>query len=526
MNTLIEYHNILDYKFTHFQNNNQIKIFYDIDNDINIDFTYNNDIFNIASTTLIGNHIIRLINNKFNCINNDNLFDMLLFLKNILMNPFNYCTFCGCTIVSNLITHCLNNICISKKYSLFDNTVSNYYKRDSNVFKFIVESSIAGLLHPKRNIAYKPLPPFVKSVDELDTIISDKYKQNDFHELYNLLKQNNTTDYHIEHLLGKSFYSFIKFAILSINMNLITNNDISTTTEIHLDIIHSPDFEQQFQPITHCYFHGSNIISWYPILQNGIKNMSNTTLMSTGAAYGPGVYLSNDYSISFGYSGTSKHFNSHVTGIVQVRYPEKNAKNFGSIIVVNDDTQLLLRSIIINSGSGNKIMCKDLNSYYTKNKIIETAKNNNIIYTICSKRLNKELKLIEKQNSNKFIFNNSVFDDIFIKWNVSIFVNNLKFKVLLLFSNKYPLEPPIICFISYYHFTHNNILNENGIILYDKISPKYWSSSYKLFEILNDIWNILNDVKFNDNNTVVLNNLPVKQILSNYAVSIKQQNCI
>jgi hypothetical protein len=73
------------------------------------------------------------------------------------------------------------------------NTVSNYYKKDSNVFKFIIESAIAGLIHPNRDLAYKPLPPFINVISDLDTIIPQKYKQNDFSELYQLLKQNNTT---------------------------------------------------------------------------------------------------------------------------------------------------------------------------------------------------------------------------------------------------------------------------------------------------------------------------------------------
>jgi ubiquitin-protein ligase len=424
----------------------------------------------------------------------------------------------------------MNIDCINKKYSLFDNTICDYYKKDINVFKFIVASAIAGLNHPKRDLAYKPLPPFINVISELDPIIPTKYRQNDFTELYQLLKKNNTTDYEIEKLLGNKFYSFIKFTILSTNMILITNNDNSTSDEIHLDIIHNPDIEQKFQPITHCYFHGSNINSWYPILRNGIKNMSNTALMSTGAAYGPGVYLSSDYNLSFGYSGSSGNFNTHVTGIVQLLNPEKNAKISSSILVVLNDTQILLRSIIIRSGhkGKSKNTSIDLNSYYTKDKIIETTKNNHIISTICSKRLGKELKLIEKQNSNKYIFNNSLTDGTFIKWNISLLncsANKFNFELLLLFSTKFPLEPPIICLTSYYYSSNNPLLDENGIILYDKISPKYWSSSHKLFEILNDIWNIMNDIEFNNKN-IINNYMSIEQILEKYTMLIKQKNYI
>ena len=38
-------------------------------------------------------------------------------------------------------------------------------------------------------------------------------------------------------------------------------------------------------------FHGSPFYNWHSILEGGLKNMSNTTLMSNGSSYGPGIYL-------------------------------------------------------------------------------------------------------------------------------------------------------------------------------------------------------------------------------------------
>jgi poly [ADP-ribose] polymerase 6/8 len=38
-------------------------------------------------------------------------------------------------------------------------------------------------------------------------------------------------------------------------------------------------------------FHGSNFANWHSILRIGLKNYSNTELMTTGAAYGAGIYL-------------------------------------------------------------------------------------------------------------------------------------------------------------------------------------------------------------------------------------------
>ena len=38
-------------------------------------------------------------------------------------------------------------------------------------------------------------------------------------------------------------------------------------------------------------FHGSPFYNWHSILQNGLQNLSNTSLMSCGNAHGPGIYL-------------------------------------------------------------------------------------------------------------------------------------------------------------------------------------------------------------------------------------------
>jgi len=50
-------------------------------------------------------------------------------------------------------------------------------------------------------------------------------------------------------------------------------------------------------------FHGSNITSWHSILHTGLRNMSNTKYMSAGAAYGPGIYMALQSSVSIGYCG-------------------------------------------------------------------------------------------------------------------------------------------------------------------------------------------------------------------------------
>jgi hypothetical protein len=41
-------------------------------------------------------------------------------------------------------------------------------------------------------------------------------------------------------------------------------------------------------------WHGSSLENWYSIMRNGLRNLSNTSLMTAGAAYGAGIYASSN----------------------------------------------------------------------------------------------------------------------------------------------------------------------------------------------------------------------------------------
>lgn len=69
----------------------------------------------------------------------------------------------------------------------------------------------------------------------------------------------------------------------------------------------SPEMETRFQQLRkgmeatrgtgngHFFaFHGSDTCNWHSILRTGLKNMSNTKYMTSGAAYGSGIYMATD----------------------------------------------------------------------------------------------------------------------------------------------------------------------------------------------------------------------------------------
>jgi ubiquitin-conjugating enzyme E2 Q len=103
-------------------------------------------------------------------------------------------------------------------------------------------------------------------------------------------------------------------------------------------------------------FHGSSIENWYSILRNGIRNLSNTHLMTAGAAYGSGVYCAENFSTSIGYcrfganiSPSYPHsilLGKACMAIIEVIKNEKFIKGSG-IYVVQNDKDIIIRYILI-----------------------------------------------------------------------------------------------------------------------------------------------------------------------------------
>jgi hypothetical protein len=56
-------------------------------------------------------------------------------------------------------------------------------------------------------------------------------------------------------------------------------------------------------------FHGSGFFNWHAILRTGLRNLSGTDLMSTGAVYGNGIYLAAESGTSIGYAQSFKGWN-------------------------------------------------------------------------------------------------------------------------------------------------------------------------------------------------------------------------
>ncbi|CEM24691.1 unnamed protein product [Vitrella brassicaformis CCMP3155] len=103
-------------------------------------------------------------------------------------------------------------------------------------------------------------------------------------------------------------------------------------------------------------FHGSPAHKWYSIMRNGIRNLSNTALMTAGAAHGAGVYLSKNKELSLSYcqgAGTTVYNKSKarsrlVLGVYEYINDDSCRKDTGhQIVTVQNDKALLMRFMLI-----------------------------------------------------------------------------------------------------------------------------------------------------------------------------------
>ena len=222
---------------------------------------------------------------------------------------------------------------------------------------------------------------------------------------------------------GHLTYKLIRYIIATNRLNLIELDSKSRIEKLGPDIeqyivtSHPPETEKQFAEKKKEFgsffaFHGSAIENWYSILRNGIRNLSNTHLMTAGAAYGPGVYSAENISTSFGYcrftntdciwhhSQLSKPPKACMA-IIEVINKQKNKKGNG-IYVIQDDKDLIIRYILLFPGSAmsTNVNVSDLNleKHYTATKNA-FFKRENELKAVRIERAIKKAKELQDQNN-------------------------------------------------------------------------------------------------------------------------------
>jgi hypothetical protein len=476
----------------------------------------NKKIINIkANTEYLTNHIERILSNKNLCslkyeiINNDDIFiETISSLYDILKSPYLFCTICGNKLdfsvdMINNCDSCFHTFC----QTAADNYVINSYNEDPTSFNFIVLTGITCLNSPKRDVILNPKPEKIANYDEL-------LKQINVENIDDINKTifMNDSDIKLKDKLGIDVYYFIKFLLKSnitrirtssfdgkkeMPTNLTNLNDI-----LLISVSNPPSIEEEFdkaEPLF--FFHGSAITNWYGILRNGLKNCSGTNMQSHGAAYGNGIYLSDNLAVSLSYTaGAIKGITTIGCAVVRVIGKADDYKKTPGIFVVPDEKKVLLKYIILANPSRmthtynykkNDTTYKpgkvgELTSYFTKIRVEQISSASSLIPTVMVKRFKKEQEQFIK---NGFECNMQDLKFILKKENLEIIIE---------YTAGYPISPPFV-WISKGSIDSENISKHHAIITKELV-PKYWTSNISLPKILSSIFNNVIIKKGENNN--------------------------
>eukprot|EP01137_Pigoraptor_chileana_P013117 Opistho-2@66246 len=112
-----------------------------------------------------------------------------------------------------------------------------------------------------------------------------------------------------------------------------------------------PDQEERFQALrqdrggSFYVFHGSRAYNWYSILCNGVKNTSNSALMTTGAVHGAGIYSSPNSATAMAYS-QGDNLVPQMLAVCEVAGKISDYTKTSEILVIPDERALVVRMLI------------------------------------------------------------------------------------------------------------------------------------------------------------------------------------
>lgn len=454
-------------------------------------------------------HFCEVINNEVNC-DVDNIVELVDFIKKL--NLYNYCIVCHKMLDCQSVNYvpCTNQECIYKyEEMIINNPVIEKFKDDPSICRFLIESAIDAINSPRNLDIFEPYPRYFLTSDMIDikrgTVSKldgqnyDNYK--DFNRINKLLEKFDlkvfeklleevSSDKELAKIIGKDLYILIRFILLSCNVNIEKNDSMldikSNKFEIY-KIQQYPDKEEEFNKLPgkrDYIFHGSRWCNWYSILRNGLKNCSKTKLMTAGAAYGNGIYLSDDIHVSLGYGSSGS---KTVIGVFEL-IDKQNFKKADRIYVCDQEKALIQRYLLIIPNSNQSEVSNQLNQIFNETihseKAKATAKYSKKSLTKIVKEYHKLKKFNETNNSFRIDVNpNYPFEwKIFLtkfdqNTNISQDMKELGIKEIELeirFPENYPFSPPFLRVVKprFQHLTAH--ITASGAFCQEILTDKGW----------------------------------------------------
>jgi ubiquitin-protein ligase len=462
--------------------------------------------------------LVNIVNSKFNNVND--IFDIVEFVSDIFSKTAiltNFCVICQKTLDFQSDTYicCGEQSCLYKyEESYFGNIVIEKVKNDPEISVFLIQSAFEAIKSGRKMDIFEPFPRYFLKNDNVDVIrgtLSKLTKQNydhlkDFDKLLIIINNfdlNNivkfvdqvTTDYALMLLLGNDLYVLLRFILLSCTQSIKRDQSedfmgIDKNVKVYtlFNKFDEDKFNVNKEP-TQFLFHGSNWANWYSIFRNGLKNCSKTKLMTAGAAYGNGIYLSDDANLSFnyGHSGTKS-----VIGVFEVINGEKYKKT-DKIYVVDNELVLMQKYLLIIPSSN---YCVKINSAFNRVIHIEKKDTQTFYNNKCIAKIIREYKIIKKNKNPNFKID--VDSEYPFQWKIFIFgfdaqlplyqdmkkLNISEIELELKFPPNYPFAPPFIRVVKPRFERLTGHVTLHGAICHEILTKQGWSSTCSIESLI------------------------------------------
>ena len=481
---------------------------------------------------------------------NLNIFNKYLMEVDFKNWNLNYCQICGSTLEFETLEYCGKNECwikfCNKQIDLenlpSEAKVINYIKNNTES-----AATILYLISESKMDSIKPKPENY-SLEKIQTNLKKETQKYYDNLIQSIIK---TCNYDIEIMCNfdEDFYYIIRFFLLSLRKNIFKTNlgekNLESSNFTCYKVSHDYTIEKEFDELvkinSHDYlFHGSMIENWYSILANGIKVYSGTNKMTNGQAHGQGIYLSDDFNVSSGYTKSS---GKNILAVYEVIGSKEQYKKTTNIYVVPKDSLLILRYLIINNGNDNSNLYKIVQTtnvqfvkdHKGKEKIVKEGitlaqfVSKHFTNTILIKESQKEIKLsrtstkrlmkeyqklllegtfhgiqvtLDNENLNKWFVKLSNFpsDTSFYKDLVKSKYNEV---LLSLDFDKFPFNPFFIHVISPRFTLRTGHITSGGAICLESLTTSGWLPTMSIESVLIQIKSLIiqGEGRINFNNT-------------------------
>lgn len=202
-------------------------------------------------------------------------------------------------------------VCTSIHITICPSSIYKDLLENEQVVDLLICMCYSAASSNRRKLIFNPFPPqFI-----------DSKNQNNYEGVIQVLDQlpsvkemlkKSKNEQELYQLLGKDCYILLSWILTEKRVALLKMPEKKRIQEMkteyqYLMLCDDPDKSSKFLQLRQKYgsyfaFHGSGPENWHSILRRGLFNCSGTELMTTGQAYGSGVYMAEDSATSFSYS--------------------------------------------------------------------------------------------------------------------------------------------------------------------------------------------------------------------------------